>query len=165
MNDWIFKRCGAHYPLVMMLFTRVVALVGGGLVIYYVNLTLSLDAEIQRHFEIVAMLDIVVAVCATVIMGNWELRDVRRVVGHLLLGEEVEAELAARAGRQVVLFPGRHVVREAIVDPLLCIVPLCAFLWFVDHVPLRVHAHIWIAGFLGISTVLVATFFVCESGL
>jgi signal transduction histidine kinase len=165
MIDWIFKKCGAHYPLVMMLFTRVVALIGGALVIYYVDLTFNLDAETQRHFVIVAMLDIVAAVGFTVFMGNWELRDVRRVVERLFRGEAVEPELAARAGRQVVLFPGRHVVREAIVDPLLCVVPLCAFLWFVDDAPLHLLTHIWIAGFLGISTVLVATFFVCESWL
>ena len=50
MNDLIFKKCGAHYPLLMMLFTRVVALIGGVLVIYYVNLTFSLAPETQRHF-------------------------------------------------------------------------------------------------------------------
>jgi len=100
-----------------------------------------------------------------VFLGAWELRYVSRVVRRYFRGEPVEPELALRAGLQAVRFPGRYIVHEALLDPLLCVVPLCGFLWFVDHAPGRVLVHICIAGFLGISSVLLATFFVCESWL
>ena len=42
MTDRLLKKWGEHYLLLMMLVTRLFALIGGGLVIYYINLTVSL---------------------------------------------------------------------------------------------------------------------------
>src|SRR5579872_6812520 len=131
MNTRVLSRFGSGYILVMMVVTRLVACVTGGLCVYYVNLTFPLPAEIQRHFAAAAASVIAAAVVVTIAMALWETRALRRALGQLARGAAVEPECAGQAGREAVIFPGRHARNEALVDPLVTIVPLCAFLHLV----------------------------------
>ena len=162
MTDRLLRKFGEHYLLLMMVVTRLFALIGGGLVIYYINLTVSLTSRIELHLKIAGATVVVSAVAATMFLAMWETRDLRRVIRKLRRGEAVEPELSLRASRVAVLFPGQHVWREALIDPLVTVLPLCLSLWIVDGVAWKVTSQVMIAGFLGISSVLLATYFVCE---
>src|SRR5262245_52208663 len=128
MNNRVLDRCGPHYILVMMIVTRLVACVTGSLCVYYVNLTFTLDSDTQRHFAIAAAGVILAAVFVTLGMALWETTHLRHVLRQLRQQGPVDALSADRAGRQAVLFPGRHALHEAIVDPLITIVPLVIIL-------------------------------------
>ena len=162
MSEWVFKKAGEHHLLAMMLVTRLFALVGGGLVIYYVNLTFDFPPRTQRLFAVGSITVVIAAVLLTIAISHWELRHLRRTLRALRRGEPVDPEAAAAAGKQAVLFPGRHALAEAIYDPLLTVLPLCIFMRIADQAPLSVLIQIVIAGFLGISYVLVTTFFITE---
>lgn len=162
MIEWLFKKCGSHYILVMMLLTRFFNLVGGGLVVYYINLTLTLESQIFLHLICVASILIVVATILTVLMALRETRVLRKVLGQLGRGEEPDPQEAEEAGHEAILFPRRHVLGEAIYVPLICVVILSGILWMVDGAPWTVTLQIAIAGFIGISSVLMGTFFANE---
>ncbi len=162
MLERLFQRCGSQFILVMMLLTRAFDLVGGALVIYYVNLTIRMPADMQQRFEIMAGLLIVLATLVTVCLALWETRALRTVLDRIARSEPCDRVLAERAGGESVLFAGRHHRRESVLDPLLTVVPLCAYLWFVGAAPFSLLLQVTIAGFLGISAVLLLTFFAAE---
>src|SRR5262249_51901025 len=145
--------------------TRLVACVTGGLCVFYVNLTFPLPVATQRDFAIGAASVIGAAVVVTIGMALWETRNLRHALGRLAQGEAVEPGRAARAGPEAVTFPGRHARTEALVDPLVTIVPLCIFLYVVDGVGPKVLIQVAIAGFLGLSVIILQTFFMTERWL
>jgi signal transduction histidine kinase len=165
MTARLLKRLPAHYILVMMCITRVFAFVIGGLCVWYVILTFNLDLHTIRHFQIAAVLVILGTAVVTVLMALWETRDLRRVLVALDRDDPVDLALAVSAGRQAVLFPGRHVRLEAMLDPLITIVPLCAVLYLMDDAPALVMAQVAVAGFMGLSAILMVTLFVTEHWL
>jgi len=162
MTEWAFRKFGSQYILVMMLVTRVIGSAGGLLVIYYVNLTTSLPAELRWHFERAGMVVVAVTVAATVLLALWETRTLRRVLAQLIRGQEVNPSAARQAGRTAVLFAGRHHLLESMLDPALSALPLCIWLWLVADAPLYVLVQVMIAAFIGISAVLLATYFASE---
>jgi signal transduction histidine kinase/DNA-binding response OmpR family regulator/HPt (histidine-containing phosphotransfer) domain-containing protein len=162
MIEWLFKKSGSHFILVMMILTRAFNLLGGGLVVYYIDLTLNLGPQLYRHLVIVASVLIVVATLVTVIMALRETHTLRKVLRQLFRNEPVDPSTGQTAGREAVSFPSRHHRHEAIYVPLICVVPLCAFVWFVDNADWYVALQITIAGCIGISTVLMGTFYASE---
>jgi signal transduction histidine kinase len=158
----LLQRTGSQFILVMMLLTRVFDLVGGALVIYYVNVTITMPPEMQQRFEIMAGLVIVMATLVTVCLALWETRALRAVLDRLARHEPCDRWLAERAGVESVQFAGRHHRLESILDPLFTVVPLCAYLWFVKAAPVSLIVQVTIAGFIGISAVLLLTFFAAE---
>src|SRR6476660_3016145 len=114
MKERLLKRFPAHYVLVMMCVTRVFAFVIGGLCVWYVNLTFNLSLHTARHFEITAAFVILLTAVITVLMAQWETHHLRRVLVSLQKDKPVDLSLAVAAGRQAVLFPGRHAFREAL---------------------------------------------------
>jgi len=162
MIEWLFKKSGSHFILVMMILTRAFNLIGGGLVVYYINLTLNLEPPLLYHLIAVASVLIVIATFVTVAMALRETRTLRPVIRQLFRNETVDALEAQEAGREAVTFPSRHHFREAIYVPLICVIPLCSFVRFVDGAPWIVTMQITIAGFVGIASVLMGTFFACE---
>jgi signal transduction histidine kinase len=162
MIERLCKRCGEHYILVMMLCTRVVASIGACLTVYYVELTLPLSAEVERHFLLAAACFVTLGVSASTLLALALTRDVRRVMGRLRRGQTVDAALARRAGIQAVHFPARQCWREALIDPLVIVAPLCATMWWVDSFSPIEMLQICIAGGLGISAVLLISFFMEE---
>ena len=162
MIEWLFKKSGSHFILVMMLLTRAFNLIGGGLVVYYIDLTLNLEQQLFQHVVIVASVLIVIATIVTVVMALRETRTLRQVLRQLFRDETVDAATGQTAGREAVNFPSRHHRNEAVYVPLICVVLLCAFVRFVDGAPWDVAKQITIAGCIGISTVLMGTFFASE---
>jgi signal transduction histidine kinase len=162
MLERLFQRCGPRFILMMMLLTRAFDLVGGAVVIYYVNLTISLPVEIRRRFEIVTVCVTLIATAVTVVIALWHTRALRLVLGKLQRDDPVEPSLAERAGTEAVVFAGRQHRWESVIDPLLTLVPACAYLWFFGAAPLSLLIQVTIAGFLGISAVLLLTFFSAE---
>jgi signal transduction histidine kinase len=165
MTTRLLKRFPAHYIFVMMCVTRVFAFVIGGLCLYYVNLTFNLSLYDQRHFEIAGVSVILLAAVVTVLLAQWETRDLRRALVLLRDGQPVDLPLAVAAGRQAVLFPGRHSLYEVLIDPLVTILPLCAVLHFADGAPALVMVQVAIAGFMGLAAIIMTTFFIAEHWL
>ncbi len=165
MTARLLKRFAAHYILVMMCVTRAFAFVAGGLCIFYVNLTFHLSLYTQRHFEITAVGVILLTAVLTVVLALWETRDLRRALAALSKGEPVDRATELAAGRQAVLFPGRHALYEALLDPFITVLPLCVVLHFADGASVQVMVQVGIAGFMGLAAIIITTFFISEHWL
>ena len=165
MTTRLLKRFAAHYILVMMCVTRVFAFVTGGLCIFYVNLTFHLSLYNHGHFEIAAVTVILLTAVLTVLMALWETRDLRRVLAALNNGTPVDPAVAVAGGRQAVMFPGRHALHEALLDPFLTVLPLCVVLHVADGAPPLVLVQVGIAGFMGLAAIIMTTFFISEHWL
>jgi signal transduction histidine kinase len=162
MNAWLIEKLGAHYILAMTLFTRVFASLGGGLCIYYVNLTIIFTPDAKRHFDYSAAAFIALAIVVTTLLSLVETQHLRRVLRDLARGTPVSAKTASLAGAEAVRYPGRHCFHEAVLDPLLIIPQICGTVWYLDQAPLATLVQIVIAGSFGIATVLLIVFFVSE---
>ena len=160
--ETLLRKSGSHYILVMMLLTRVFCLVGGALTIYYVNLTITLPSELKRHFELAGMVIVVFSTCVTITAAMWETRTLRRVLPQLLSGMPINPDLGRQAGCEAVQFSRHHHQHEAFLVPATTVLPLCIFLWWQDG-PTLAMVQVVIAGFLGISSVLMITFFAAET--
>jgi signal transduction histidine kinase len=164
-TDRVLRRLGPHYILAMMLATRLSGSVAAVLVVYYVNLTLKLPAQVAIHFHLLASLVVSVTVALTVLLALWETRCLRRVLRQLHRGEPVEPEEGARAGRDAVLFPARHHSNEARLIPVTTIVPLLLLMRLIDGAPVAVLTNITLACGMGIGLALMITFFLIERGM
>jgi signal transduction histidine kinase len=158
----LLAQLGSHYVLAMVLVTRVVGGVGGWLLIYYVNSTRLLPPEMQQHFRLLAAAAITVTLALTVLVAQWETRDLRHIVWRLRRGLPIDPRQALAAGRQAVLFPVRHHFYQALIIPLTVCLPLCLFLALVAHAPLSVLVQVIMATLMGMSVVLMTTFFASE---
>jgi signal transduction histidine kinase len=165
MNIRVLDRFGPRYILLMIIVTRLVACVTGSLCVVYVNLTFPLPVRTQFDFAAAAAAVIAAAVVVTILMALYETRDLRHVLERLQRGDRVDSARAERAGREAVVFPGRHARHEALIDPLVTIVPLCAFLHLAEGLPWKVLLQVAIAGFLGLSVIILQTFFMTERWL
>lgn len=159
------ERLGAHYILVMLLSTRVLASLGGVLSVYYVTLMLSFTPQVERDFLIVSGGFVSAGIVLSTLLGMRYTRHTRRVLGCLGRGEPIGRELAAKAGPEIVLFPARQCVREGLLDPLAIVLPICATMWYVDHLALTEVLQTGVAGVLGIVAVLLIAFFMEERWL
>ncbi|MGQ0634804.1 MAG: ATP-binding protein [Planctomycetaceae bacterium] len=162
MVEWLFQRCRQHYILVMMLVTRLFCLVGGALVIYYVHLTITLAPAMRDQFTTMASVVILLSTLMTVLLALWETSTLRGVLADIRRGKPIEPARSRAAGAEAVLFAGRHHQREAVLVPATTVVPLCAYLWLARAAPTNLIVQVTIAGFLGISAVLMLTFFSSE---
>ena len=152
MTQRLLRRFGSHYILVMMCVTRVICFIFAGMAVYYVNFTfnISLPLETQHRFEITALIVVPTAVFLTVLLALWETRELRHALWLLKRGRPVPLGLAVAAGQQAVTFPGVHAIHEAIIDPFICVVPLCVIPWLIDGVPTTMIVQIAITGFMGV---------------
>ncbi len=132
MTEWLLKKFGAHYILVMMILTRPICLVGGGLTIYYINLTMNLDALIFNLLIFYSSILIPAATALTVFMALRETRTLRKVLGRLFRNEKIDTYEGEQAGREAVVFPRVHHRREAIYVTFICVVLFCFLLVFVN---------------------------------
>jgi signal transduction histidine kinase len=162
MVDWLFKKCGPHYLLVMMIVTRLVGGTCGGLVICYVNFSLPLPPPLKHHFDVVAATVVVITLALTVLLALWETRDLRYTLSRLSCGQPLDVDRAINAGRESVTFPGRHHFHEAILVPLTSCLPLCLFLAIVDRASAELLVQVVMAAFMGTAVVLMSTFFLSE---
>jgi len=162
MSDWALNKFGSRYIFMMMSATRVVGLIGGFLTIYYMNLTLRITPSMRHHWDVSAAISILAAGVVTVFLALWETRTLRTVLSRLNHGKSIGIEHAKEAGREAVTFAGRHHFNEAMVVPLVTVLPVGLFLWYAENAPFSVLTQITIAAFLGISVSLICTFFVIE---
>ncbi len=159
------ERLGGHYILVMMLSTRLLASLGGFLSVYYVTLMLSLAPDVEQHFMLIAGWFVSLGIVLSTLLALYYTRHARRVLDLLRQGKPVGAELAARAGPEIVLFPGRQCLREIVVDPIVIVLPICVTMRTVDGLSLAAVIQTGIAGCLGIAAVLLMAFFMEERWL
>jgi signal transduction histidine kinase/CheY-like chemotaxis protein len=162
LTERYLERFGHQYILLMMIVTRLGGSIGGLLVIYYVELTLKLPAEIRYHFRISAIVVVIQCVTSTVLIALWELRRVRHVLRCIERGEAFDPEYARQAGHDAVIFPARHHRMEAWFTPLTCLVPVALYLRFWHDAPVAVLINLTWAVFMGINLALLATFFAVE---
>ncbi|MBW3542627.1 MAG: HAMP domain-containing protein, partial [Planctomycetes bacterium] len=159
MAEALFQRFGHHYILVMMILTRLAGTVGGLLVIYYVELTLDLPAQIRAHFRISSLVVVVFSCSVTVIAALFETRVLREALRRMRTGEPLDDRIAALGGEEAVVFVGRHHRLEAWLVPLTTLVPVLIFLKVVDDASMMVMVNITIAVFMGIAMALMSTYF------
>jgi signal transduction histidine kinase/CheY-like chemotaxis protein/HPt (histidine-containing phosphotransfer) domain-containing protein len=162
LTEKYLKRFGHQYILLMMIVTRLGGSIGGLLVIYYVELTLRLPAEIRYHFRISAIVVVIQCVTSTVLIALWELRRVRHVLKCIERGEPFDPEYARQAGHDAVVFSARHHRMEAWFTPLTCLLPVSLYLRFWHDAPVAVLINLTWAVFMGINLALLATFFAVE---
>lgn len=162
MRERLLEKFGRHYILVMMLLTRMFGCVGGLLVIYYVELTLRLPEPIRAHFWISAIVVVIIGCTLTVILAMWETRHLRRVLQLIDRRERLDPVLAAKAGREAVIFAGRHHRHEAWLVPCSTLVPVLIFLKVWDDASPNILLNITLAVFMGISIALMSTFFAVD---
>ena len=165
MLERVFRRTGPHFILVMMLVSRAFAVVAGCLCIYYVHLGIELSPAAFRHFVIAALSVIGLAVAVTTGMTLYETRHLRRLLVALRAGRAVPPALAQEGSREAVTFPASHAWNEALIDPLVTVVPICGVLAYLDGASVFVLLQVCFAGFLGLSCIIMATFFLSERWL
>ena len=159
----MLHRFGPHFILVMMWVTRACASIGGLLLLYYVNLSLALPATVRYHFEVASLVLVAFAVTVTVYLALWETRHLRVVIRRIRAGMTIERPLALEAGREAVVFAGRHHGFESWVVPCTTLVPLLAFLWWVDHASPTILLNVSLAAFMATVMVLMSTYFLFGS--
>jgi two-component system, sensor histidine kinase ChiS len=159
----MLNRFGPRYILLMMWVTRASGSFGGLLVLYYVNLSLTLPENIRLHFEIMALVVVALAVSVTVGLALWETRHLRETIRRIREREPVDAELATEAGREAVLFAGRHHRHEAWLVPCTTLLPLLLYLRWVGHASPAVMMNISLAAFMGTVMALMSTYFLIVS--
>ncbi|MGI8979546.1 MAG: sensor histidine kinase [Pirellulaceae bacterium] len=162
MFEHLFSRLGHHYIAAIMVATRISGSLGGALVVYYVNLTLTLNEPLRTHFFVSATVVVVLAVLFSVAIAMWETRHLRTVLGMLDRGEKPDAELSARAGREAVVFPVRQHLHEAWLVPCSTLLPVVILLRLLDNASAAVLGNIALAVFMGIGLALMTTFFLIE---
>jgi two-component system, sensor histidine kinase ChiS len=162
-SERLLRRFGPHYILVVMCVTRAFASVSGLGLLYYVNLSLELPAEIRRDFEIVSLILVTFAVSVTVVFSMWETRHLREAIRRLRAGLSVERRLGVEAGREAVIFAGRHHRFEAWVVPCSTLIPLLLYLRLVDGASIGVLTNISLAAFMATTLPLMSTYFLFGS--
>ena len=150
LQRWV-ARLGPRYIVWMLIATRACGLIGGALVVYYVRLTSNLSGSLQSHWNIAATAVVLLALTLTVLQGLCETRKLRAVMRLLYLGHPFPPELGSQAGREAVVFPTRHHLREAILVPLCCLPPVYVYLSVMAQAPLSLLVHITIATFMGVA--------------
>ena len=162
MMNWLLNKYPSHYVLAMMFVSRAFAFGAAGLCVSYVTLTFKLELQQERHLALSAAVIVPIALVLTALLAQWETRKLRPVMVRLIRGEPVDPETAAQAGRLAVQFPGRHVLNEGLLDPFITVLPVGLAWRFFDDVASSVLLQLGVAGFLGISTTLIISYFVSE---
>jgi signal transduction histidine kinase len=162
MFDQLFNRLRDRYITAILLGTRLCGSLGGVLVVYYVNLTLTLEEPMRSHFIVAAGIVVLLALALSLLCASLETRNLRAVLKKLAAGEVPDPAQAAKAGREAVLFPVRHHRNEAWLVPCTTLLPVVIFLRLAHHAPAEVLGNIALAVFMGIGLALMSTFLIIE---
>jgi signal transduction histidine kinase len=158
----LFERLGHRYIAAMLLATRLCGSIGGVLVVYYVNLTLTLPEPTRTRFVTSCAVVVVLAVILSLLMALWETRHLCTVLTQLFDGKTPDHETAIKAGREAVVFPVRHHRNEAWLVPTTTLVPVLILLAYWDDAGIETLNNVAIAVFMGIGLALMSTFFIIE---
>ena len=162
MFDQLFHRLGHRYIAAILLVTRLSGSLGGVLVVYYVNLTLTLEEPMRTQFFAACGIVVVLAVALSLLFALLETPNLRAVLKKLAAGQPLDPIQAAKAGREAVLFPVRHHRNEAWMVPCTTLLPVLIFLEIVHNAGREVLTNIALAVFMGIGLALMSTFFIIE---
>ena len=162
MIDRLFQFLGPRFLPAVILSTRWFAVFAGTFCVYYVNITLDLKESYRVAFTFSAFAFIAVAAVVTSAWAFYATRDLRRLLAAVDSKTAVAAEMQARAIRQAVLFPSEFVRFEVLVDPLVTIVPICLAIRIWVQAPLSLIVQVAVAGFLGLSCIILMSFLLTE---
>jgi signal transduction histidine kinase len=162
MSEWLYNRYRVRYIAVVMLMTRLIGSIGGSLAIYYVLITTRLEQEFVREFVVGCVVAVALAVAGTMPLAMWNTRTLRRVLHRLHEGLPVDGEEGRKAAREAVCFPSRQNSGEAVIVPLLSILPMCTYMWWRFDPRPQLYVQLTIAGGLAIAAVLLITFIASE---
>ena len=165
MFDRLLRRLGSRYFITMMVLSRPFGTFGGMLVIYYVELTLKLPAEIRSAFRREAAVVVLFANILTFGLALYETRNLRKVLKAIHDRTPFSPELGSRAGREAVVFAGRHHWLESWLVPISTLVPVLLMLKFIHDASASVMLNITAAVFMGTAMALMSTFFVVEHAM
>src|SRR5881392_3999278 len=105
MFDDLFDRLKSRYLDVLFLATRLSGSVGGALVVYYVNLTVTLHEPTLTRFIIACTTVVIIAVILSLICAYRETRHLRRALRLLFEEQTPDAKTLLKAGEEAVTFP------------------------------------------------------------
>lgn len=162
MIERLFQRLGHRYVLVVFLVTRLVGLVGGMGVIYYLELTLTLPSPLREHFRLYSAIVCLFSSTVTVFVALWETRHLKQVLIDLERGKAISLKDAKRGGHEAATFVNRHHLFEAWWVPLSCYVPDMLCLWVFDNASATVLVNLTLTVFIAIVMALMSTYFVLE---
>ena len=128
MFEQIFERLGSRYLAAMFIATRISGSVGGALVVYYVNLTVTLPEPTLNRFIMACATVVILAVILSLICAVWETRHLSVVLKQLFADETPDPAMAVKAGQEAVLLPARHHWNEAWLVPSSTLVPVLILL-------------------------------------
>ncbi|MGH7194324.1 MAG: hypothetical protein ACREJM_12455, partial [Candidatus Saccharimonadales bacterium] len=149
----------------MMVSTRFVDLIAGGLTVYYISLMPGFAPDVKRDFFICSMTVVGTALLLTTLLALGETVCLRRAIKKLRRGERIDDGMAKKAGIQAVRFPGRHCLHESLIDPPFMLAPVCVYMRIEHGLPYSMLIQILVGGALGISAAILLTFFVAERWL
>lgn len=161
MIEWIYRKSRNHFITVMMLFTRLIGSIGGGFVVFYVLLSMHMEADVQERFISNAIPMIIFAVSMTIPIAWAHTTALRRALC-IPFHEKVPRELADRALLEAIRFPLRQNVLEAIFVPCVTALPMCLDLYQKFGVEWTFMLQIVITTYLAVGLVLFITFFGSE---
>jgi signal transduction histidine kinase/CheY-like chemotaxis protein/HPt (histidine-containing phosphotransfer) domain-containing protein len=149
----------------MMLITRLGGVVAGLLVLYYVELTLNMPDAARSHFRWTGTAALAATGLLTLLIALRETRCLRRTLRSLRTGATLPPGDALTAGREAVLFAGRHHRMEACLAPVTCILPVLIVLRVVDAAGWEFLATVGLASLMAIAMFLISTFLVVEHSM
>src|SRR3954453_10623025 len=133
--DDLFDRLKFRYLDVLFLATRLSGSVGGALVVYYVNLTVTLQEPTLTRFIIACATVVVIAVILSLICAYYETRHLRTALQLLGEGKKPDPDTLLKAGAEAVTFPARHHWNESWLVPCSTLIPVLVILTFFEQVP------------------------------
>jgi len=165
MRDRFLKRLGASYILAGIILTRIFSLFAGYFCIIYVDMSLHLTESVSEKFTTVAFGFTVIAALVTGLAAYYRLKHVINYISIRKQGHATTNRLRKAATREAVEFPRRTAVWETLVDPLITVLPICVSMWIIASAPILLLIQTAVAGFLGISCIIMATFLASEKWL
>ncbi len=143
-------RLGPRYILWIMVATRLSALPGGVVAIYYLRLVLAPLGAAAGHWLGWTFTGVVAAAMLPIVPALTQTRRLRESLRRLNLGRPVSDDLCREAACEAAGFAGRHPVREAGFAAVA--LPVCAFLTWRAGANAYVMAHVMMAMLLGLAT-------------
>lgn len=142
--------------------TRILAIVLGLGCIAYVNFTLALEEPVRSQFSIAAFAFTVLAAVITSIVVHFQTRHLQLFFRSVSGQGHPSIEAQQLAANEALNFPQRHLRFEILVDPLITVLPICSTLWFLGDASSYLIVQVAVAGFLGLTCIIIATFLYME---
>ena len=151
-----------HSVAFVFLLTRLFAIFAGFGCVYYVDLTVGLQDQAQMAFVVSAIGAILFAAVVTFFVAMHESKPLTSVLQQIHHGHSVSQKALNDAVKNAVLLPGKMVKLESLIDPFITILPICISIRLWTGAEFSTLFQVAIAGFLGLSCIILASFFFTE---